>query len=762
MPIRMSGMVSGMDTEALIKELMSARSMKKTKIEQKKTKLEWKQEKWAELNTKIYKLYTEQISKLRLAGNYGTKKALSSNENIVTATAAAGAGSGTHTIEIAQLASAQYVTGAQVKDLKGSSKLTEAGMAAGTVIKITSGTGSKAKEQLLEVTDSTTINDLVNKMKEAGLNASFDEAQGRFFISGKQSGAENSFSIQTYQMGTAARDALKKASDDLKAAGLSDSQISSYRSLLEDLQKKEEAYQNAGSNKVDAWTALQEAKKKVSDMEDSFYRSAASKEIADERLAALKAAKDGTSTDEAVKKAYEEIETAVKKGFYTLDEDGNIKVPEEFTEAVLNSAKSAYRAEATKTINDGMNDGSLKFDTIEEREAAIEAEYQRLLTENGGEESALKKKAQEQYDKTLETALSNASKSYTSTEEGKAEVAARFEELKNNQTLKAELEGYQQAVKDYANAVENATTGMPTTGQLAGLGLTDIVDGKVASGSDANGITIVEAADAKITLDGAELTGTGNSFTVAGVTYDLKSATAGSKVNITVTNDTQAVSDMVKGFVKSYNELLTEMNTLFNASSARGYEPLTDEEKEAMSEKQIELWENKIKDSLLRRDDTLGSLITVMRTSLQSTVTVNGTKYSLASFGIVTGEYTEKGLLHIYGDSEDSAYAEKENKLMKLLTEKPEEAAEALSGIVKNLYSTLQDKMKASRVSSALTFYNDKEMKKQVSSYTKEISTWEKRLQDMEDRYYKQFSAMETALSKLQSQSNYFSSMLGG
>lgn len=752
MPIRMSGMISGMDTESLIKELMSAQSAKKTKIEQKKTKLEWKQEKWAELNTKIYKLYTDQLSKLRLAGNYGTKKATSSNEDMVTATASTSAGSGSHTIEVSQLASAQYVTGKQVSGLKGSSKLTEAGMEKGTVIKITSGTGNEAKTQLLEVTDSTTINDLVAKMKDAGLNASFDENQGRFFISGKDSGAKNSFSIQTYTMDKTVSEALSKAADQLKAAGLSDSQISSYRSLLEDLQKKQKAYET--SNKVSDYTALQDAKKKVSEMEESFYQSAASKEVADERLKALQAAKDGSSTDEVVKKAYAELELSVNKSYYELDSDGNIKDPKTFSASVLDAAKKAYRDEAAAIIDKQIEAGNPPAD----RETAIEEQYNKLLTEAGGETKALEKKAQEQYDKTLETAISNAAQSYVNTDEGKTAVGTKTEELKKNQTLKADLEGYQKAVQDYIGAVESATGGTATTGKLTGLGLTDIVDGKAAN---PDGVVVVQAQDAEITLDGAKLTGTSNSFTVAGVTYDIKNVTTG-PVSINVTNDTQAVFDMVKGFVKSYNELLTEMNTLYGAESSRGYEPLTEEEKEAMSDKQIELWEKKIKDSLLRRDDTLSGVISTMRSSLQTTVTVNGSQYSLASFGIVTGEYTEKGLLHIYGDKDDATYADRENKLMKMLTEKPEEVAEALSGIAKNLYSSLQDKMKASSVSSALTFYNDKEMKKQISSYSKEISVWEDRLQDMEDRYYKQFSAMETALAKLQSQSNYFASMLGG
>ena len=107
MAIRMAGMVSGLDTDSIIKELMSAQSLKKTKIEQKKTKTEWKQDKWSELNTKIYKLYTEQVSKMRLQKTYLTKKASSSDETFVTATANSNAVSGSHELTVTQLANAQ-------------------------------------------------------------------------------------------------------------------------------------------------------------------------------------------------------------------------------------------------------------------------------------------------------------------------------------------------------------------------------------------------------------------------------------------------------------------------------------------------------------------------------------------------------------------------------------------------------------------------------------------------------------------------------
>ena len=124
MPIRLSGMASGLDTDAIIKELMSAQSLKKTNIEGNKKKLEWKKEKWEEMNTKLYALYTEKLSSLKLQGSYLTHKAASSDESKLTASAEATA-NGTYTVQVESLASAQYMTGRQVKDknLTKSSKL---------------------------------------------------------------------------------------------------------------------------------------------------------------------------------------------------------------------------------------------------------------------------------------------------------------------------------------------------------------------------------------------------------------------------------------------------------------------------------------------------------------------------------------------------------------------------------------------------------------------------------------------------------------
>jgi flagellar hook-associated protein 2 len=300
-------------------------------------------------------------------------------------------------------------------------------------------------------------------------------------------------------------------------------------------------------------------------------------------------------------------------------------------------------------------------------------------------------------------------------------------------------------------------------GSLSSLGLGVIDqdrDGNIVSSNSK--VALVQASDAEIVYNNAVLTSDSNNFTVNGLNIVAKEITAENEVlKINVTKDTEAVYNTIKDFVKTYNELITEMNSAYYADSARGYDPLTDDEKAQMTDKQIEQWEDKIKTSLLRRDNTLSKVITSMRNELGKSLDLDGEKYSLASLGIVTGNYQEKGLLHIEGDSDYSTVAIKENKLMKALSEDPDLVMKVFNKLTGDLYETMSEQMKSTELSSALTFYNDKAMKEKVTDYKKELAKLENRLLDIEERYYKQFSAMETAMQKMNSQSNYLASMLG-
>lgn len=511
MAIRLSGLVSGMDTESMVSELMKAESLKKTKIQNKITTSEWKLEKWKDLNTKLYSFYTNQLSKFRMQGNFNVRKVSSSSENKLTVTANNAAPEGTHTLKILQLASSQFVTGKTLASgITADTKLSDLGMAVGDENVITITAGSKTKT--LTIKENTKISDFTQMLKSAGLNATYDTTQKRFFISSKESGTANAFTI---------------------------------------------------------------------------------------------------------------------------------------------------------SATDGVDLSKLGLSTI-------------TKTDNG--------------------------------------------------------------------------------------------DGTFTMTGDPSIVTLVQPADAKVIYNGAEITSSTNVITANGLTMTLKGISDGLGTSdtqddevfrISVQEDTQAVYDMIKDFVKTYNELLKEMNEAYNASSAAGYEPLTDEQKAVMTDDQIEKWESKIKDSLLRRDGNLGTLIDTLRSIASDSVKYNGKDYSLATFGIASVNYTEKGILHIRGDKDDSMSSSYEDKLMKAINEDPDMVMEVFNQLADNLYSSFSEQMKSSTLRSALTLYNDKEINNQIKEYKDDLKEMEKKLQETETRYYKQFSAMESALSKLNSQSSSLMSMLG-
>lgn len=329
------------------------------------------------------------------------------------------------------------------------------------------------------------------------------------------------------------------------------------------------------------------------------------------------------------------------------------------------------------------------------------------------------------------------------------------------------------AQEDVVVASADSVTVGPS--KLDGLGLSTVAFKMVADEDDPTKQTIeytksntslnlTGASDSEIVYNGAVLNGTTNSITANGLTFDVHAVTkdlAVPQITLSVNKDGQATYDAVKKFVKDYNEVVKEMNTLYYANTARGYDPLTDEEKESMTDDQVEKWETKIKDSLLRREDKLGSLLTSMKTSIMTSVEYEGTNYSLASFGIGSSLYTEKGLLHIDGDPEDTTTSTKKDKLKAALDSNPDAVMKTLTTLAGNLYSEMTDKMKTSSLNSALTFYNDKELSKNLKTYKTELSDLEDRLKRVEDRYYKQFSAMEVAMSKLNSQTNSLASLMG-
>lgn len=503
MGIGLSGLTSGMDTDAIVEAMVMEKTARKNTYVKAQTKLEWKQDAWKELNSKIYSFYTKTLSNMRMAGSYNKSTVSVSDSSVASIVAKNGSVNGSQSLGVEQLAKAGYLTGGQIEkadgtEVTGDTKLSELGIG-NTSVSIT----VAGKESVISIDQDTTINDFVSQLKTAGVNASFDTTNQRFFISAKDSGKDNDFSF-------------------------------------------------SGDN------------------------------------------------------------------------------------AVL---------ETLKLVEDGSTDGT--------------------------------------------------------------------------------------------------------------------------------GAVRIKGQDAIIYLNDAKFEGSSNTISVNGLTITAQEVTGGTKaggdlktVSITTSTDTEGIYDMVKDFLKGYNELVNEMDKLYNASSNKGYEPLTSEEKEEMTDKEIELWESKVKSGLLRRDSSLNNIIQVMKNSMARGVNIDGKQSYLSEFGIQTAGYlyaeeNERGAYHIDGDEDDSLSASKADKLMAAIVADPDRVTEVISGIAGELYDNMTTAMRSTTLSSTYTVYNDKQMKTEYNSYTQKIADAEEDITWWEDYYRSKFTAMEKMLASLNQQQSSLSGMIG-
>ena len=286
----------------------------------------------------------------------------------------------------------------------------------------------------------------------------------------------------------------------------------------------------------------------------------------------------------------------------------------------------------------------------------------------------------------------------------------------------------------------------------------------------ADGSNYIAGEDAVIELNGEKFTSKSNTFEINGLTITANEVA--DNITLTTKQDTSGIYDNIKKMLKEYNDLMKEFATLYNADPAKKYKMLTDDEKDAMSDSEVEDWEKKIKDGLLAKDDTVGNVRTALRDLMSSSFEItlkdgSTQSLSLASFGIATGSYfsteeNERDMLHIDGDPDDSAVSGNTDLLKAAISTDPDKVMNFFTELSKGLYSKLSDLMKGTEYSSSFTIYEDKLMASQYSAYNTKISDAQKALEAAQDKYYKQFSKMETALAKVNSSSGSLSSFFGG
>ncbi len=823
MAIRITGMYSGLDTESIINELASAQSYKKNKLVKEQKRLSWKQDAWKSLNTKIYSFY-QKLDDLRLQSSYMKKKTTVSNPSAIKVVS--GELEGSHSVSVSKLSKRATLTSGRLDtETTGfleSATLGQLGYTAGTGS--ISVNGALGQEVEIEVNENMTIGEFIGKIKETGLNANYDEDNQRIYISSRDSGSSANFfltandakglealnslkllSKEDIQNSVGANGVYTKWASYIDGAGnytdeykkvINDevlARLETYKEQTDKLKARNDLIKEANTGNLKMLKEIQaNAEGKYNDYQTyitaSGYNSAWTLDNAADVNAAGKKLYDYIYGEEKTQK----VQARNEDGSLKYEDDGITPV---YVQAKNEDGSPKYEDDGTtpvyetETVRTGGMAGDLETlqTTLSEKQEALKAARKALEEKQaaGGDTTA-----EEAAVATAETDVTAASEAVTRKQDeiGKALEVYSFydafekndkEKTTNDQTItdNEKLYTYDDATKTFKEKNE-AGAEVEIGEGLVAKDVKEKFDAKVQQAKDmiANSAayavnaagTKIDGQNAEIYVDNVLYTSSDDTITVNGLTLTaLEKTDEGKEVTLTTATDTDGVYDMIKGFIKAYSELINEMDSLYNAESAKGYDPLLAEEKEALTDTEIEEWEKKIKDSLLRRDNTLGDVASAMKMDMLKGFNIGGQMIYLSDFGIATLGYfnapdNERNAYHIDGDEDDAKTKSKNNMLKNLISTNPEAVMDFFTNLTDTLHNTLADKMSATKLSSALTFYNDKKMKEDYDDYTSKIKKQEEKLNDYMDKWYAKFSAMETALAKLESKNSSLSSLFGG
>jgi len=345
---------------------------------------------------------------------------------------------------------------------------------------------------------------------------------------------------------------------------------------------------------------------------------------------------------------------------------------------------------------------------------------------------------------STETSLNDIIKEVNASDAG---VKMRYDELSDQMIVETEATG--------------ATTNLEITDNTGNLMAALGID-QTATGEDAT-LTYNDGSGDKT------VTRPSNNFEVNGVNIKLKNDYGGT-IDFTVESDTEGLVEDIKGFVDKYNEMIGKINDELGEKRYRDYQPLSDDEKEAMSDKEVEMWEERAKSGILRNDDILERMVTNMRSSLYEQV--EGAGLHLSDLGITTStNYRDGGKLVVDEDKLTTAIEDDPQKVADLFTQDGD--TYETKGLSHRLYDIIQDNIRVTRDSNgrkgALIEKAgiEGDITEFRNSLTEKMNDYDDRIDDLlddisrkEDNYYNMFAQMESALQRMNDEFMQFQSQL--
>jgi len=334
-----------------------------------------------------------------------------------------------------------------------------------------------------------------------------------------------------------------------------------------------------------------------------------------------------------------------------------------------------------------------------------------------------------------------------------ANVLMKYDELNDNITVETKETGVT------TKLIINDTVGEGNLMDVLGINNTD------KSASDA----VVTFDDG--TAEGLSIVRSTNSFSVDGLMFELKKDISNTNMDISIEKDPTDAYETIKGFVEKYNEVVTKLNEGLTEKRYYDYKPLTDAQKEDMSEDEIELWEENAKSGILKSDSTVQNILYNLRSTIFKGV--EGVGISLPEIGITTSDnYMDGGKLLIDEDKLKSALRDKPEAVTNLFTKHGD--TEATKGLSHRLYDIIQDNIRTTRDTSGRKglLLEKAGVEGDVSEFTNYLTNkmddYDDRIESLidvmsrkEDEYYNMFARMEAAISRMNNQSSWITSQMG-
>lgn len=693
MVMRVTGLASGMNIDEIVENMMKAQSIPLNKIKQQKTLLEWQRDSYREMNTLLLD-FRSQLTNMKLSSFYRTRSVASTNEDIVSATVASGTGQASYTIsKISSLAVAE-------------SRMTNSGI-------------SKQSSNKVDTTKSLFT------------------VQGAFAneMSWKQ-GSVESKSIVT------------KEGEPI-TLGLADGvQITDLENMTVEVNGIKYTVIDSGTPKSGEVMVNKDTGELTFGDTIAANSTVKVNYVTDKKVENKTITKDTTQIQLKGALVAGQIKLSFKDGT-----DTTIELSDEYTGIDTNGNRIGKIKDGDKVV------GEINYETGVITFNSEFSKYFPAETENSEEKPKLEltiTSQQNYFSFGLTTHTSKGQIDEKFLIQGSESLNSVMSKVNNS---KLGVTMFYDSYSDKVTMTRKETGVYNENGQeiefTDGDFLTQVLGFQNIT-PDTPG-NYIKAENATFTVNGLETSRQSNTFSINGVTFTLKKTTD-MPVTINVNNDNDALFENIKNFVDKYNELVEKIEKKLSEPKYKDYLPLTDDEKEELSETQQEKWENMAKSGILRNDSILSGLITQMRTAIYSAVNqddLDSAMKSLSAIGITTTADFTTAKLEI-NESKLKAAIEKDPNSIELLFNGTG-ATDGQKGVIQRLYDKVNatmDQLKE-RAGNSYSVNNQFTIGRQLDDLDDRIERFEDRLADLETRYYSQFTAMEQAIQKANSQAAY-------